>query len=112
MEINLNGKKMNVIETASVGVVNENTHFIFTQNNGTVTAEYNGGKILKGFLVGTVNDNLLAFTYCQKQVEGNLDYGESTCEVKYDTDGKILLVESFEWKSRPGEKGVNIFKEL
>lgn len=110
--MDLNGKRMNVIKTAASGVVNEKTIFTFSQTDNTVTGEYSGGKILKGFLVGTIQNDSFRFSYCQKQDEGNLDYGESICELKTDEDGKLIIVENFEWKSRPGEKGVNIFKEL
>jgi hypothetical protein len=32
--------------------------------------------------------------------------------VPKDQAGKILLTEHFEWISRPGEVGTNVFKEL
>ncbi len=110
--INLDKIKMTVIETAENGVVNKDTIFTFAQNDNTVYAEYIGGKIQKGFLVGQNNNNVLTFSYCQLQTDGTLDNGLSTCEISMDITGKIRLVEHFEWKSRPGEQGVNIFQEI
>lgn len=46
------------------------------------------------------------------QLDGKLDNGVSTCEVGYSLDGKITITEHFEWKSRPGEFGTNVFEEL
>ncbi len=110
--INLNGIKMNVIQTADNGVVNENTIFEFSQEGDAVNAEYSGGKIKKGFLVGIIKDNTLNFNYCQLQVDDVLDNGESTCELSINQSGKIRLIEHFEWKSRPGEFGTNIFEQI
>ena len=42
--------KMNVIQTASNGVVNELTIFTFSQNGSFVSASYSGGPIFKGYL--------------------------------------------------------------
>jgi len=104
---------MNVIKTAEAGVVNQETIFTFSQKENTVTAVYEGGKITKGFLVGKLSpSNQLEFSYCQMQLDGKLDNGLSTCELSRNENGKIILTEHFEWKSRPGEFGTNIFQEL
>ena len=111
--INLDNIRMNVVKTDACGVVNHETIFYFTQKNDKVEAVYTGGKIVKGFLVGQfVKENQLIFSYCQMQTDGKLDNGLSECVVSKDEDGKVLLTEHFEWASRPGEFGINIFKEL
>lgn len=111
--ISLDGVKMNVIKTAENGVVNHETIFLFSQKDGIVSAEYQGGKILKGFLVGKLpTQNQLEFSYCQMQIDGKLDNGMSLCQLSKDENGKITLTEHFEWKSRPGEFGTNVFQEL
>lgn len=105
--------RMNVIQTDACGVVNHETIFHFSQNNGIVEAKYAGGKIQQGFLVGSfTTENQLVFSYCQMQIDGKLDNGTSQCEVSKDENGKITLTEHFEWASRPGEFGTNIFKEI
>ena len=77
-----------------------------------VTAEYAGGKIKKGFLIGQIAADVLRFSCCQLQMDGGLDNGVSSCELSVSDTGKIRLVEHFEWKSRPGETGVNVFQEI
>lgn len=110
---NLDGVKMNVIKTAENGVVNHETLFLFSQKEGLVSAEYVGGKIRLGFLVGRfLSPTQLTFSYCQMQIDGKLDNGVSVCEVSKAENGKITFTEHFEWKSRPGEFGTNIFQEL
>ncbi len=110
--INLNKIKMTVIETAENGVVNEDTVFDFIQKDNYVEAKYSGGKIENGFLVGLIKENILEFSYCQLQTDGILDSGISSSELSISSKGKIRLIEHFEWKSRPGESGVNIFEEI
>lgn len=113
MKFCLDKIRMNVIKTAANGVVNHETIFLFSQKNNVVTAEYAGGKIRMGFLVGKFpTENQLAFSYCQMQTDGTLDNGVSLCELSKNKNGEITLTEHFEWKSRPGEFGTNIFQEI
>jgi hypothetical protein len=104
--------KMNVIQTASNGVVNELTIFTFSQNGSFVSASYSGGPIFKGYLVGTIHHNKLLFSYCQIQTDGKIDNGQSECEIAIGENGKIRLTENFKWHSKNDETGVNIFQEL
>jgi len=108
----LDGKKMNVVETAGTGVVNEETLFEFTQDEKGVYAQYAGGGIKEGSLMGTICGDKLWFDYIQRDVLGNIDSGRSICEIIYLPSGKIRLIEHFEWKSRPGIRGKNIFEEV
>ena len=110
--LSLDKVKMAVILTADNGVVNKDTLFYFTQKGNVVQAEYAGGKIKKGFLIGQITAHVLKFSYCQLQTDGVLDNGVSSCELSVGDTGKIRLVEHFEWKSRPGETGVNVFQEI
>ena len=103
---------MTVVQTSPHGVVNRDTIFVFSQQGTVISAEYSGGKIVKGFLVGVMNDARLNFSYCQLQSDGNIDNGISSCEVSLTPGGKIRLTEHFEWKSREGVTGTNIFEEL
>ncbi|MBS0636784.1 MAG: hypothetical protein JSS12_04690, partial [Verrucomicrobia bacterium] len=99
--ISLDGIRMHVVQTADCGVVNHETVFSFSQKDGLVTAQYQGGKIAQGFLVGKfLAEDQLEFSYCQMQIDGTVDNGVSTCEVEFSLDGKITLIEHFEWKSR------------
>ncbi len=113
MKICLDTLKMNVVKTAENGVVNHETIFVFSQKGDVISAEYSGGKIRQGFLVGKfLAENQLTFSYCQIQLDGKLDNGLSTCELSRNENGKVTLTEHFEWKSRPGEFGTNIFQEI
>ncbi len=110
--VSLDHITMNVIETSRNGVVNKDTIFNFAQRTNIVTAEYRGGKIVKGFLIGVNEYGHLRFSYCQLQTDGKLDTGTSYCDLSITDKGKIRMKEHFEWSSREGENGINIFEEL
>jgi hypothetical protein len=109
--MNLNNVKMNVIETAGNGIVNELTIFTFSQKDNFISATYSGGQILKGYLVGILNQNKLSFSYCQLQTNGRMDNGQSECDILIENE-KIKLIEHFTWGSKNDEMGINIFQEL
>jgi len=108
----LNGKCFNVTETAAAGVVDQETEFRFRQDDNIVTASYAGGQIRQGYLVGKLDGAALHFRYCQIQIDGRIDGGESHCTIERQDGGRLRIVERFEWASRPGETGVNVFEEL
>jgi hypothetical protein len=108
----LDGVRMNVIKTDPDGVVNKDTFFLFSQEENIVSASYSGGKIKQGFLIGILNENKLIFSYCQLQKDGNIDNGQSACELSMSENGKLRLTENFTWASREGIAGINVFEEL
>ena len=108
----LNGIKMNVVKTAGSGVVNQDTIFDFEETEKIVTAAYSGGLIAKGFLAGLRQGDRLTFTFCQLQTNGQMDNGLSNCILSLSDEGLILLTEKFEWKSRDGLPGENIFRQI
>ena len=110
----LNNKTMNVIETSKNGIVNKETIFHFEQNANTVKANYSGGRIREGYLVGQLNDEILKFTYCQQRITGELDHGESECILSIEKgSGKVKLKENFKMDTEVSkEVGINIFMEI
>ena len=108
----LNNIKMSVVQTADKGVVNSDTIFEFSQEGDFVSANYAGGKIKHGYLVGHLMENVLSFCYCQYRIDGKVDHGNSNCILSV-VEGKIKLEESFEMNTDGvTEMGINIFKEL
>jgi len=102
---------MNVVMTATTGVVNKDTIFRFNQQDNVVFAQYEGGGILRGHLVGNLNGSKLQFRYCQIDENNNLDGGISDCDLLRMPDGRIRMIEKFQWESRK-DVGENIFEEI
>lgn len=109
--INLNGLRMNAVQTAVNGVVNIDTIFEFKQDENRVTASYSGGKVIQGFLTGLISGDTFEFRYCQLEEGDVLNGGHSNCEVKRSSENLIQILEYFEWESQSG-KGLNIIQEL
>ena len=111
IEINLDGLKMNAIETDENGVIGKDTIFTFKEKDQYVTAEYSGGMIYQGYLVGIKDGNLFNFAYCQLEKNNILNNGKSKCTLEISRNGLVRIIENFEWASRPGG-GKNIIQEL
>ena len=111
MEFNLHNLRMNAVETDENGVIDERTIFEFRQEGRSVHAEYSGGRIERGFLVGVIAGSSFEFRYCQLEAGGVLNGGESKCELRITEDSKVQIVEHFEWASRPGG-GRNVIQEV
>jgi hypothetical protein len=111
MKIDLDGLRMNAVETDANGVIDRDTVFQFHQDGDKVHAEYAGGSIERGYLVGRLTRTVLEFRYCQLEASGTLGGGASTCEVERDESSRVRIVENFAWESRPGG-GRNVLREL
>lgn len=110
--INLDGIKMTVILTAPNGVVNQDTLFHFKQQGELVTGEYEGGRIIKGFLAGISRRNSLTFTFCQVHTDRQFRSGQSACEIIFSHQGRIRIIERFSWDSPENDSGINVFEEI
>lgn len=87
--------------------LSDDTRFRFTQRASLVSAEYDGGSIHSGYLVGVHDGNTVEFRYVQLSRDGRVDAGQSRCEVIVSSDG-IRLVERYTWETRDGA-GTNVF---
>ena len=108
--ISFDGKAMRTVSTAPNGVIDEKTIFHFQQIGNLITATYKGGRVKTGFLIGKINNEKLEFQYTQMHDDESINGGCSLCEIKITEDGRIKLVEHFQWAN--GEKGTNIIEEL
>lgn len=99
---------MTAIQTAPNGVVNQDTVFAFRQFDRRVLASYMGGQVKRGMLVGSLIEERLLFSYAQEDLQGMVEGGSSECEVRCLADGRIQLLEYFDWH---GGKGLNIIEE-
>jgi hypothetical protein len=107
----LDGVRMRAVVTAGAGEVNADTLFTFAQQAFTVSARYAGGTVRLGHLVGTLTSDRLEFRYAQVDRDGHVDGGHSVCDIVRLADGRVRLVEHFQWESRVGS-GTNVLEEV
>ena len=109
--LNLDGIRMHAIKTAPNGAVNADTYFNFHQAGSSVWADYAGGRVVRGYLVGKLDGNELEFRYCQHEAGDIIRGGSSNCVVKQDSNSPAQLIERFAWESGGGH-GVNVIQEV
>lgn len=100
---------MRVSATATSGIVDAATRLRFVQKGSRVLGRYGGGRVSRGYLVGTLDGARLRFRYTQLESSGGIHGGASVCDVIRRADGGLRLIEHFRWRTRRGS-GTNIFE--
>lgn len=94
------------------GEVNGETLFAYHQKNDIVWAEYAGGEIIKGSLLGIVAQNgELNFYYQHINAQGSMRIGVCHSVPHIMEDGKIELHEQWQWLHEDSSKGESILCE-
>lgn len=102
MKIDLNNRKFKSVYNSSNGEVGGETIFFYNQTDDIIYADYYGGDIIKGQLIGKVVD-----VNTKKEVmTGNCRSFPET-----DKDGSIILNEVWQWTCKDGSKGESTLKE-
>lgn len=94
------------------GEVDFRTTFKYHQKGNMVWAEYAGGEILNGFLIGTAdNEGILDFTYLHLNQKGDMRMGKCHSVPAFLIDGKIELHEEWQWLNGDKSRGSSIVSE-
>lgn len=110
-KISLDNRYFVAIENSQNGEVSENTVFSYHQKENVIWAEYSGGKIKKGFLVGTIDsENHLNFTYQHLNIDDELKSGKCISEPEILKDGRLRFHEKWQWYS--GQSGESVIEEI
>lgn len=110
-EPEFSGRRMRPTSADASGVVSNETILVFQLIGNVVSARYRGGPVVDGNLVGLLEAATLQFRYVQADIHGNLDAGVSTGIIEHLSDGRLRLIEHFQWLTRPG-CGTNVFEEV
>ncbi|MBQ2315439.1 MAG: hypothetical protein II187_11155, partial [Treponema sp.] len=106
----LDDKYFTVVENSSAGEVSGKTVFSYHQKDSVIWAEYSGGEIVKGFLLGTIDENFhLHFSYQHINTAGEQKSGSCDSEPRTE-NGKLRFYENWKWSS--GGSGTSIIEEL
>ncbi|MEU6368948.1 hypothetical protein ABZ876_25200 [Streptomyces sp. NPDC046931] len=85
----------------------------YHQAGPIVWAEFRGGKVLIGRLVGTCDpDGTLHLAYCQALDGGTVVAGECTSTPEFLPDGRIRLREEWRRLDAAGSSGVSYIEEV
>ncbi|MBO4637151.1 MAG: NAD(P)H-dependent oxidoreductase [Clostridiales bacterium] len=109
-EFSLEGRFFTVTENSSSGEVSDKTVFGYHQKGNVIWAEYSGGDIVKGFLVGTIDgEHDLHFTYQHINSDGKLRSGHCDSHPG-QVNGKLRFYEHWKWTE--GDSGTSVIEEI
>ncbi|MDZ7877093.1 MAG: hypothetical protein U5L45_05460 [Saprospiraceae bacterium] len=109
---NYNDKIFRPVVNSENGETSNETVFVYKQIGNILTSEYSGGKIIKGYLIGLVDENgNINMRYHQVNNKNELMTGICTSRPEILENGKIRLHESWEWTSGDKSKGNSIIEE-
>ncbi|WP_284035565.1 n-acetylglutamate synthase [Neobacillus sp. 114] len=111
--INYNGRTFVSIENTANGEVSSKTYFKYDQEGNIISATYSGGEIVKGLLIGIVNeDGSLEFRYNHINTKNEIRGGECVSTPEILTDGRIKLYEKWKWIDAESTEGNSIIEEV
>ena len=109
--IDINNRKFTALQNSENGEVSSSTVFHYFQKGSVVWAEYSGGDILTGHLLGTREGNELDFRY--HHINTGYEKKAGTCRsVITKRDTKVLLTETWAWFGEDNAHGTSEVIEL
>ncbi len=109
---NLNDKRFTAKENSESGEVSSGTVFHYYQESNLIWADYSGGSILKGQLIGRVlTKNTFEIRYQHINQAGEIKTGYCKTIVSKSPKG-LQLDEKWEWTSGGKGKGTSVLVEL
>lgn len=102
MARSLDGLVLAPVADQAPGQVGTRTRFAYHERDDEIWAEYAGGDVVRGRLVGTRAGDRLDFRYVQLKTDGTTSSGHCLSEVIELPGGRIRLEETWEWESQPG----------
>ena len=110
--IDYGGRVFASVANTANGDVGGETVFHYHQDGDLVWADYAGGAVRKGHLLGTVGDDgALAFTYHHMRTDGRAMTGECRSTLTVLADGRYRLEEDWRWTCGDGSRGRSTIEE-
>jgi len=111
--VNYNGKRFVSIANTDNGEVSSKTYFDYKQEGNILSGMYSGGEIVKGTLIGLVDDNgCLNFRYNHVNTKNEIRGGQCYSTPESLPDGRIRLHESWQWLDSDQTEGKSTIEEV
>ena len=110
--INLHNRVFVTKSNSKNGEVNENTFYHYRQVGDVITAEYHGGSILQGFIIGKVEGD--GFFLFYQHLNRNLEFRSGQCSSTPEQlpDGRLRLHQKWQWTNGDLSKGESVVEEV
>ncbi|WP_313512773.1 n-acetylglutamate synthase [Sphingobacterium sp.] len=110
--VNYHNKTFRTVSNSQNGETSSETIFHYKQVGNIVFADYQGGNIKYGHLLGLVSEyGTIEMTYHQVNSRGALMTGKCESIPEILDNGKVRLHENWEWTSGDFSKGKSIVEE-
>ncbi|WP_236973730.1 hypothetical protein [Membranihabitans maritimus] len=111
--MNYNNRKFRPLKNSKNGEVSEDLIFHYSQEGNILTCKYSGANILAGHLIGLVDPRgNIDMRYHQVNKHGEIKTGICHSKPVVLANGKIQLLEDWEWTSGGKGKGTSVLEEL
>lgn len=111
--IDYNNRIFSTVENTANGEVSEKTFFNYRQHKNIIWAEYSGGSVVRGFLLGTCSyEGILDFCYLHINSSSVLRTGKCRSFPAVLSDGRIRLNEEWEWTNGDKSAGKSVIEEV
>ncbi|MET7939921.1 hypothetical protein [Streptomyces sp. NPDC005302] len=111
MARSLDGLVLAPVADQAPGQVGTRTRFAYREADGTVWADYAGGDVVRGHLIGTREGDRLDFRYVQLKADGTTSSGHCVSLVTELPDGRVRLEETWAWESQAGS-GTSVVEQV
>jgi len=111
--MNYHNKIFRSIQNTDNGEVSTATEFRYYQKDNVLWADYSGGLIIKGNIIGMVTpEGLIDMRY--QHLSNDQSFKTGSCQSKPEVleDGRIRLHEHWQWTSGDLSKGYSIIEEI
>jgi len=112
-KINYDNRLFSSVSNTDNGEVSSSTIFQYHQDKDIIWAEYSGGDIVKGFLIGTSDNNSnLNFTYQHINQNNEIRTGKCMSTPEILPNGKVRMLENWQWTNGDNSIGQSIIEEI
>ena len=110
-EINFEGKTFLLVQNSNEGSSTIDTIFEYEQDGDLITAEYKGGSIKFGNIIGKVINQQLHLVYQCLTNDDELKSGQAIADISFTPDGNMQLQMNWQWLVPGKEEGTSQYIE-
>lgn len=111
--IRIDGRILKALSNSSNGEVGDGTLFHYHEDDKAVWAEYSGGRIVRGNMVGVrLSADTLELRYQHVGMDGKIKTGICRSTLSLDGQGKLTVAESWKWTCDDFSQGESILIDV
>ncbi|MGC6431702.1 MAG: hypothetical protein ACON5F_11720 [Jejuia sp.] len=110
-EFNFNNKTFSLIENSENGQVNSETVFKYKQEGDLIMADYSGGTVVYGKIIGQLVEDKINMVYQCLTSDKKLKSGKALAKISLTDNNKLKLKLDWEWLDSTNEIGTSEYIE-